>query len=205
MHHDTPGCNDLMQDQSAEILSRGTVVEPIQNSFTVRIEPASPRHAVPTSSGPIPCFPTEERLRQKEQVKKMKDAGENPKCRKVHVEDHHDDCGTDHSALAPFMNLEDSDLQQQQQRRRQQQHEVALYQAIDALYDFECVELSTHSYYAENVQVALNVLAPLASKIDIAEICGGLARTSTMCFRKHLKVGQNFDLVTNVDLNNPKD
>ena len=198
VHHDTPDCNYLMHKQSTETSARGTVVEPIQNSYTVRDEPASPHHVVPTSSEPIPCFPTEERLRQKERLKKMKEAGEKPRTRKVHVEDHHDDCGTDHSALAPFLDFEVSDLQQQQ-------HEVALYQAIDALYDFECVQLSTHSYYAINVQLALNVLAPLASKIDIVEICGGSARTSTMCFRKHLKVGSNFDLVTSVDLNNPKD
>ena len=150
------------------------------------------------TDSPIPCFPTEERIRQKERLKQMKAAGVKPKTRQVHVEDHHDDCGSDHSALAPFMNLEADELPGQQQ-------ETALYHAIDVMQDFDCMELSAHCYHATDIQTALNVLAPLASKIDIVEICGGSARTSRIGIRKHLKVGHNFDLVTNVDLNDPRD
>ena len=41
--------------------------------------------------------------------------------------------------------------------------------------------------------------------IDLAELCGGEGRTSTIAIRRHLKVGENFDLVCNWDLNNPHD
>lgn len=47
------------------------------------------------------------------------------------------------------------------------------------------------------------MLSSLSSTFDIVEICGGSARTSTMCVRKRLKVGKNFDLVTKSDLNDP--
>ena len=164
VHHDTPDCQ-----------------QPAHTDADMHLEPNS-------------CFPTEERMRQKERLKKMKEAGVKPKTRQVHVEDHHDDCGSDHSALAPFMHLEVTEQQQQQQ------HEMILHQALDALDNFEYVHLSSHCYHADNVQTALNMLAPLESKVDIVEICGGSARTSQICIRKHLKVGRNFDLVTNVDL-----
>ena len=45
------------------------------------------------------AFPTDERLRQKAKLK----AGHVPKARKQEVEDHHDDCGTDLSGLAPYL------------------------------------------------------------------------------------------------------
>ena len=45
------------------------------------------------------AFPTDERLRQKAKLK----AGHVPKARKQDVEDHHDDCGTDLSGLAPYL------------------------------------------------------------------------------------------------------
>ncbi|CAE7353799.1 RE1 [Symbiodinium sp. CCMP2592] len=51
-----------------------------------------------------PCFyPTEERLRQKQRLKAMKDRGETPKTRKMVVEDHHDDCGTCLDSLIPLL------------------------------------------------------------------------------------------------------
>ena len=37
--------------------------------------------------------------------------------------------------------------------------------------------------------------------MDIVEVCGGEARTSSLAGRRHLKAGENFDLVTDVDLN----
>eukprot|EP00435_Cladocopium_sp_Y103_P042058 s696_g11.t1 len=40
----------------------------------------------------------------------MKAAGEQPKTRKVHIESHFDDCGTDFGSLAPFMTCEDNEV-----------------------------------------------------------------------------------------------
>ena len=44
------------------------------------------------------------------------------------------------------------------------------------------------------------VLASWGAGVDIAEICGGEARTSQLVVRRHLAAGPNFDLVTDVDL-----
>eukprot|EP00438_Fugacium_kawagutii_P035880 Skav204682 [mRNA] locus=scaffold1284:96116:106049:- [translate_table: standard] len=209
VHHDTPDCNNTHSD-NARSSSRAFAAS---DACQMPSSPVMPHDGhlgegttAASSSGqvtqqtpdPIPCFPTEERIKQKDRLKKMKATGVKPKARKVHVEDHHDDCGTDHSALAPFIDLETETTQTLRQ-------ELYLSRAIDVMMDFECVAQSVHSYLAANMQVALNVLAPLSSKVDIVEICGGSARTSRICIRKHLKVGHNFDLVTNVDLNNPID
>ncbi len=42
-------------------------------------------------------------------------------------------------------------------------------------------------------------LAAKPSGIDIAEICGGEARTTQVGIRRHLKCGPNFDIVSNFD------
>eukprot|EP00969_Alexandrium_andersonii_P212192 9370315-Alexandrium_andersonii.AAC.1 len=38
------------------------------------------------------------------------------------------------------------------------------------------------------------------SKVDIAEICGGEGRSSSVAARRHMRTGPNFDLVLGVDL-----
>lgn len=193
VHHVTPDCN-----QPVHYALNSPRAEPSSNPNIAHDEDAEPQSGADTSAEPNLCFPTEERLKQKERLKKMKDAGLKPQTRQVHVEDHHDDCGTDHSALAPFLFLEASDP-------HQQHYERVLYQAFDVMHNFEYIPISNHCHYADNIQIALNVLAPLASQVDIDEVCGGSARTSTIAFRKHLNVGRNFDLIANVDLNNAVD
>ena len=54
---------------------------------------------IATGDGPTMAYPTDERIRQKAKLK----AGHVPKARKQDVEDHHDDCGTDLSGLAPYL------------------------------------------------------------------------------------------------------
>ena len=49
---------------------------------------------------------------------------------------------------------------------------------------------------------ALAALEARGKGLDIAEICGGEARTTQIGVRRHLKCGMNFDLVTNFDLCN---
>eukprot|EP00969_Alexandrium_andersonii_P252612 11163646-Alexandrium_andersonii.AAC.1 len=38
------------------------------------------------------------------------------------------------------------------------------------------------------------------SKVDIAEICGGEGRSSSIAARRHMHTGPNFDFVVGVDL-----
>ena len=43
----------------------------------------------------------------------------------------------------------------------------------------------------------------MESGIDIIELCGGEARTSTIAVRRHMNTGRNYDIVTNCNLNDP--
>ena len=54
----------------------------------------------------------------------------------------------------------------------------------------------------EHTFAALNLIKGTA--LDVAEICGGEARTSEVGIRRHLTTGRNFDLVTGFDLCDPK-
>ena len=58
-----------------------------------------------------------------------------------------------------------------------------------------------HVWLVSTIHAFLHFLASLDDGIDIVEICGGEARTSTPALRRHLRAGFNFDLVCNVDLN----
>lgn len=142
---------------------------------------------------PFQSYPTEERMRQKQRLKKMKEAGIKPRTRAVHVEEKYDDCGTDTSALSEFLDLNEP---------AEPALDAALtFIAVDILDNFELKLEGIQTYYATDLKEALHVLACIQSKVDIVEVCGGTARTSRIAIRKHLKVGCNFDLVTDCDLN----
>ena len=52
----------------------------------------------------------------------------------------------------------------------------------------------------EGIFAALDHVGP---GMDICEFCGGAARTTTVAIRRRLRAGQNFDLVTHLDLGEP--
>ena len=52
---------------------------------------------------------------------------------------------------------------------------------------------------------AIYLLQTIGPGIDIAELCGGIARATTLAVRRSLRAGPNFDLITGVDLNNRED
>ena len=52
----------------------------------------------------------------------------------------------------------------------------------------------------EGVSTVFGLDIDLDGDVDMVEICGGEARTSTIAVRRHLRAGPNYDLVTNVDL-----
>ena len=66
---------------------------------TISEQTASQEEHVQKLSGETVAYPTDERIRQKAKLK----AGHIPTARKQVVEDHHDDCGTDLSGLAPYL------------------------------------------------------------------------------------------------------
>ena len=61
------------------------------------------------------------------------------------------------------------------------------------------------AFHATEVSELLSMLHAVGSSIDVAELCGGAARATKLAVRRKLRTGQNFDLITNVDLNNPRD
>ena len=142
--HDTPDCAKLdTQPQHAEKSSSNSNVL-LSESPSLDAAGAS----VDPHPNPMSCFPTEERLRQKERLKKTKAAGEKPKARQVHVEEHFDDCGTDLTGLAPFIKTDSIKPADSQEEK--------LYHAIHVLDGFDSMELSEHTYQAENLESALH-------------------------------------------------
>lgn len=54
---------------------------------------------------------------------------------------------------------------------------------------------------AEFLYVLRHTSASSFARDAIAELCGGAARVSTICARRKLTTGENFDLLTGYDLN----
>ena len=67
------------------------------------------------------------------------------------------------------------------------------------------VSISPKTLQASNMEEAICLLQTVGPGIDIAELCGGVARATTLAVRRSLRAGPNFDLITGVDLNNRKD
>ena len=61
-----------------------------------------------------------------------------------------------------------------------------------------------HKVYLASPVYMQRTLEARGQGIDIAEICGGQARTTQVAVRRKLKVGPNFDLVTDCDLTCPR-
>ena len=67
------------------------------------------------------------------------------------------------------------------------------------------VTISPKILQASNIEEAICLLQTIGPGIDIAELCGGVARATTLAVRRSLRAGPNFDLITGVDLNSRKD
>ena len=57
---------------------------------------------------------------------------------------------------------------------------------------------------AKDLDEASTVLATVGPGVDICELSGGEARTTTVAVRRHLQAGRNLDLVTQADLGDPE-
>ena len=57
----------------------------------------------------------------------------------------------------------------------------------------------------DNLAQVMCYVDTLDEGIDLVELCGGESHTSTVAIRRHLSVGENFDLVTSWNLNDPGD
>ena len=70
---------------------------------------------------------------------------------------------------------------------------------------FHSVSISPNILQASNMEEAICLPQAIGPGKDIAELCGGVARATTLAVRRSLRAGQNFDLITGVDLNNRGD
>lgn len=156
------------------------------------------------------AYPTEARERQKVKEKERKAKGIVATKRKKYVEEWHDDCGEDVSSIATKQDLEllyilPNDGEDSSSEPSSEDE----YPSINLVHMFwgsgtigrpnlqKCTLMEPHEM--------LSLLHTVGPGIDIAELCGGQERSTTLSIRRKLKTGPNFDLVTGFDLNKPCD
>ena len=151
-------------------------------------------------------FPTEERVEWKRKRKENKEKGIEVKKKVKVVENHHDDCGTDLSGLGP----EDTQVLLSHECEYDSDEEnlkgINMYWCKGSDWEDDFV-----TPFAPGIQEAcdvyhmMDILSDMdEGTLDLVEICGGMARTSTLAVRRRLRTGTNFDLVTNWDLNDTR-
>ena len=158
------------------------------------------------------AYPTEGRERQKIADKARREAGIEKNRKKFVIEEVYDDCGRDLSGLGPdavaqaadYYILFDADLDFSTIPDDSHADGLEIFWLLgsDAPSDLHPQLSQTHM--ATTLQEAVHLLDSAGPGDDIAEICGGESRVSTICMRRHLKIGGNFDLVTQCDLNSPE-
>ena len=152
------------------------------------------------------AYPTDARERQKKKEKLAKERGEEKqvKKRKKFVEDHYDDCGEDISSIADErqINLLVTDDIEDDVLTEQEDSSYLAYMLWGSEMD-RTISPPPSVCAPTSFEEAITLLSAVGPGIDLAELCGGVARPSTLAIRRRLTTGQNFDLVTGVDLNKP--
>ena len=158
------------------------------------------------------AYPTDSRERQKDKEKLNKEAGiENfvVKKKKI-VEDHHDDCGNSIDSIVTNLDTfhmwddEESASDSDDENDILDNIQLHLFRGGDSLWEGD-IASRIHTVSLSSTQELLAVLTRVKGKIDIAEVCGGEARTSQVAVRRRLTSGRNFDLVSGCDLTVDKD
>ena len=177
------------------------------------IEPSSATSS-PGSNAPRLAYPTDSRERQKAKEKQLKEAGITPivSTKKKYVEKHYDDCGADTSSIetaSTAMLTWEPDVEPPTSDSDGAE--------TDGLVDGLCQHMlwgseslgpplpPVQTYIASSAFELMNVLFNAGPGIDVVELCGGAARTSTVSVRRQLTAGPNFDLMTGTDLNEPRE
>ena len=162
---------------------------------------------------PVKAFPTDSKERQSAQKRKDKEAGVVREVKKIKkfIEDHHDDCG---ESLASIIPTEDSLFADCIDSSSDDEEDCVFHNLqLDFMWggDRPCLNKfeNLRTVYLSDMQDALDLREAYVSRacdtnLDIAEICGGVARTTQVGMRLKLKTGVNFDLVTAFDLTTPR-
>ena len=172
-----------------------------------------------TDSNQGGSYPTDSKERQQQQKKRDKEAGITREVRKIikPVEDHHDDCGEDLTSINPDL---DADLPHLVETSSDSSDDDIEYFHFYGPYTGEilyCLRqedsfLQLSYTYFDDINHALAAFDASQHRTsrkkhrwgdaDIAEICGGEARTTHLGLRRHMRCGPNFDIVTGFDLCN---
>ena len=149
-----------------------------------------------------PMFPTEERVEWKRKRKENKEKGIEVKKRTKVVEDHYDDCG--HNLLGLGDDVSETLAHYAFENDYEPLVEGLCYRWFKGS-DWSDDTFSTKVKTLNSMKDLICYLNELGEGVDLVELCAGEARTSKIAIRRHLSVGENFDLVTDWDLNDPED
>jgi len=153
------------------------------------------------------AYPTAGRERQKIKEKERKAAGIDVVKKKQQIEDHHDDCGNDLTGLGPDISLLASDISIEYDDYNDDYdgcylvQNLALWWLHGSYWEADLGPQHCATIICSNFHITLQYLASKGIGIDIIELCGGAARTSTVCIRRNLQAGPNFDIICQCDLN----
>ena len=189
---------------------------------TLAHEPVDP--TLPPGLAHVSAFPTDSKVRAKKAAAIKKAAGETVIKKKVQLEDIKTDCGSDLSGLiGPKFSMHDLKLEladglSYYETCLELEHDLHEPWCLppwsllgsDGSSAFDVIDLSPDHI---GMRMVSNIfqLSPVmdqygqASNIDVVEICGGEGRIGLIAVRRHLTAGQNFDLLTKYDLNDPKE
>ena len=159
---------------------------------------ASESSSRPTA--PSLACPTFEKEQQKKRRQKLKEKGITLEVRrkKFHVEEHYDDCGTDLSGLGDHVALlADDDLGWSSSSEDEETRHFNLP------WNWLCGWVGSATRYP-TLNESFAALDQKPAGLDIVELCGGEARSSYIAIRRGFAAGDNFDIICNCDLNNPK-
>lgn len=158
-------------------------------------------------------YPTEQKIAQREREKAMskEELEKKQKKKKKVVEQHFDDCGS---------SLKGLELPEESLNEDPVDHDpsVAMLELQEALAHFTCEggfgssfygrpTVSTNHIVASSIEEAYMIATQKPSvepSVDIIELCGGEGLTTYLCHKRRLKVGANFDIITGVDLTDPR-
>ena len=157
------------------------------------------------------AYPTDGRERQKKKEKTDKEQGIEKVVKKKDkiVEDHYDDCGDCLDSIVTNLDAEESHFAfDQPDDWNYDAHETSLIDNMQFQYFYG--QPGGHHRNLVNVTVSnmeefFKVLVEKPGTVDIAEICGGEARTMQLATRRRLTTGKNFDIVAGCDLTRAND
>ena len=231
----TPGLLDGSSTRELCVLltntaNAGTTIPPGTVVASVTFTPSA-YHSI---SSQALAFPTEARVREQEAQRAAKAAGKEivKVKRKKFVQDHHDDCGENMSSISdetfwsnpmssedwvvPLLESDsdvppcgpDSDSESDLGDTIGDGLNYTMFYGSVA--DKHIYITNLKVFVAKDVAQLLQVAGQFSqgekgTEVDVAEICGGSARTSQLAVRRNLRTGRNFDLVTHVDLAKEKD